>query len=222
MYVSVFRRAHAGNILMRRCAQDANEDDIKDINPSQMHGHVDAPYVDSSKPTSTRLTPTAVSPSILKAGADGYINGYIVCPSGVVGASPVGVPVKNGTILLKGLSQGFIEKKEAFYVGEGSNEYQFVHIEDLVDYFMIVIDIAVSGKDAGASAYSRYYIATTGVVTWKEIAEIAGERLHKRGIIAKPTARSVPVSYLQPYVPCVFLSLLTTHADSTVTVGWPS
>ncbi|KAI0312778.1 NAD-binding protein [Amylostereum chailletii] len=163
-----------------RVWNDARENDIKDINTSQMHGHVDVP--------------------ILKAGEEGYVNAYIVCPSGVVGATPADAPVKNGTILLKVVAQAYVEAKEAFYIGEGANEYQLVHIEDLVDYLMRVVDIAVNGKDEGASPYARYFIVTTGATTWKEIAEIAAERLHRRSILQNPTPRSVHVSEVQSCV----------------------
>ncbi|KAI0312779.1 hypothetical protein OF83DRAFT_613776 [Amylostereum chailletii] len=159
---------------------DTNEEDFKSLTTSQLHGQVDVP--------------------ILQAGEEGYVNTYILCPSGVIGATPAGVPVKNGTLFLKIIAQAYIEAKEGFYVGEGTNEFHVVHIEDLVDYYLRVIDFAVNGKDVGASPYERYFIVTAATTNWKMVAQTVSQDLYRRSLLKSSVPKSVALSEVHPWL----------------------
>ncbi|KAI0312936.1 hypothetical protein OF83DRAFT_1066409 [Amylostereum chailletii] len=163
-----------------RLWNDSNEEDMKSITTSQMHGQVDVP--------------------IFKAGEEGYVDAYILCPSGVVGAPPADVPVNGGTIFLKIMAQGYLKAKSGIYVGEGTNRTQLVHIDDLVDYYMRVTDVAANRKDAGASPYARYFIVTTQEIPWKNIVNIVTEELHRHNLLESATPVSVTVPEFESYV----------------------
>ncbi|KAI0312932.1 hypothetical protein OF83DRAFT_1176159 [Amylostereum chailletii] len=168
-----------------RVWNDANEDDMKSITTSQWHGPVDV--------------------SIFEAGEQGYVNTYIICPSGVVGTPPAEAVMANNGAFLKFITQTYIKAKRGVYVGDGTNRFQFIHIDDLVDYYMRIVDIAVNGKDAGASSYARYFIATAISVPWKEVATAVAEDLHRRSILESPALMSVTKSELELYEPLALM-----------------
>ncbi|KAI0314826.1 NAD(P)-binding protein [Amylostereum chailletii] len=152
-----------------RVWNDINVDDIKAITPEMMHGQVDVP--------------------ILKAGEEGYLNAYILCPGGIVGTNKG--PVKSARSFFTRFLAQLFSQLGGVYIGEGTSEFLFVHIDDLVDLYLRVIDIAVEGKDSGASPYERYYYVTANGVAWKEIAgSIAGE-LQRRGVLKDGTPKAV-------------------------------
>lgn len=86
-------------------------------------------------------------------------------------------------------------------MGEGTNQFQVVHIEDTVEYYLRVIDLAANGKDAGVSPYERYFIVAAASVNWKTIAQMISEDLHRRSLLERSTPESVALSDLHPYAP---------------------
>ncbi|KAI0310349.1 hypothetical protein OF83DRAFT_1178644, partial [Amylostereum chailletii] len=85
-----------------------------------------------------------------------------------------------------------------FYVGAGSNEFQLVHIEDLVDYYLRVVEVAAGGKDVGASPYARYFVVTANAVSWKEIATVVAGALYRRTILESGAPTAVDMAELDP------------------------
>ncbi|KAI0311124.1 hypothetical protein OF83DRAFT_1177883 [Amylostereum chailletii] len=155
---------------------DTNEDDIRSITPAMPHGQVDVP--------------------IFKAAGEGYLNAYILCPGAVVGPSTG--PVKSATVFLKFTISSFLALKRPVYVGEGTSEFAFVHLDDLVDLYLRVIDTAVLGKDAGASPYARYFFVASHGVAWKDSATAVAAALHKRGRLDETTPTSVSITEESP------------------------
>lgn len=142
--------------------------------------------------SSTTKSDQLVQNSILKAAGEGYLNAYILCPGAILGP-PTG-PIKTATtIFLKFFLSALSGFKSAVYVGEGTGEFTFVHLDDLVDLYLRVVDTAVSGKDAGASPYARYFFVVSRGVAWKDIAAAVAIALHKRGRLDDATPISVSV-----------------------------
>ena len=59
-----------------------------------------------------------------------------------------------------------------------------VHIDDLVDLFLLVLDHAFSGKDEGVSPYAKMYIAVSREITQREMAEETTKVLYAKGVLA--------------------------------------
>jgi hypothetical protein len=60
----------------------------------------------------------------------------------------------------------------------------------LASLYVAVFDRALKGEDAGKSPYECYYMGTAETVTWKKVAILTGEKLHKEGKLQSPTAES--------------------------------
>ncbi|KAI0312892.1 hypothetical protein OF83DRAFT_1066457 [Amylostereum chailletii] len=179
---------------------DTNEDDIRSITPAMPHGQVDVP--------------------ILAAAGEGYINAYFICPGAILGPSTG--PVKSATIFLKHFLSAFTAFKGAVYVGDGTSEFAFVHLDDLLDLYLRVIDTAVSGKDADASPYARYFFAASHGVAWKDSTAAVAAALHKRGRLDDATLTSVSIT--EDSHPYRFLLYAASServvAERGKTLGW--
>jgi hypothetical protein len=90
-----------------------------------------------------------------------------------------------------------------------------VRLDDLVELYRLIFARILSGADAKASPYSRYYIAISTPVTWKHIMTVYGGVLAGLGKLENGTAQSVSADSLPP--PCVrdiyFLLRSCFHAD---------
>ncbi|KAH9979193.1 hypothetical protein BJV74DRAFT_888117 [Russula compacta] len=155
---------------------DGNEADIRAINSQMLHGTVDAP--------------------ILRAAEDGYTVSYIVCPGAVVGPSTGPVPA--ASLFFKFATQLALEFKKAIYVGEGSNVFYMVRLDDLVKLYRLVFERILSGEDTKASPYSRYYIGASNPLPWKHMATVFGATLKQMGKLEDEKPQSIAVSSLQP------------------------
>ncbi|KAI0056495.1 NAD(P)-binding protein [Artomyces pyxidatus] len=159
-----------------RIWNDNNEDDIKSITTSTLHGQVDVP--------------------ILEAAVAGYVENYIICPAAIAGTAHG--PINNGSIFFKYVAQALIAMQRIVYVGEGSNQFTIVHIDDVVDLFLRVFERARKGAPPGESPYARYFIASSHGIEWKTILMVVGNELVRRGKLADGTVHSVSLSDLGP------------------------
>jgi hypothetical protein len=76
-----------------------------------------------------------------------------------------------------------------------------VLLDDLIKLYRLLFARVLSGEDAKASPYSRYYVAASTPLSWKYIATVFGANLKRLGKVADDTPESIPVTKLQP--PCV-------------------
>jgi hypothetical protein len=66
-----------------------------------------------------------------------------------------------------------------------------VRLDDLLNFYGLLFARILSGEDAKASPYSRYYIAAKNPITWKEIATVFGETLNRIGKLSDGTPKSL-------------------------------
>ncbi|KLO11812.1 NAD(P)-binding protein [Schizopora paradoxa] len=179
---------------------DSNEDDIKAITPQMMHGHVDVP--------------------ILKAGQEGYVNTYIVCPGGVNGAG--WGPVSKVTIYVKYVVGTILQQKTAIKIGEGSNVFGFVHIKDLTSFYVELFRsvLKLDGKAVGGSPYTRYYIISKENVAFKSIQEGIASELFKRGLLPSKNLATKSFEELGPLAKLVAANTLLKPERARQDFGW--
>lgn len=75
-------------------------------------------------------------------------------------------------------------------------------LADLVDLYVRVFARILSREDAKASPYTRYYVAVSMPLPWKQIMTVFGGVLAKKGKLEDATAHSIPISIVPP--PCVW------------------
>ncbi|TDL17414.1 NAD(P)-binding protein [Rickenella mellea] len=151
-----------------RVWNDSNEEDIKSIGDSVVHGPVDV--------------------AILKAGEDGYVYTYIMCPALVYGVGSG--PVAKDTNFYRNLLKASVQSGVATYVGEGSNVNGSVHISDFVLLFGLISELSLAGPPNN-SAYARYFFATSGKFAAKPLVSQIARLFYEKGFTISPEPQSV-------------------------------
>jgi len=177
---------------------DGDEADIRLINDKMLHGAVDE--------------------RILRAAEKGHTVSYIVCPGGIVGPSTG--PVSAVSVFIRFLLDITLAFKKAIYVGEGANVFHMVSLDDLVQFYRLLFAHILSGKDANASPYSRYYIAAKNPLDWNHIATVVGATLKGMGQLEDGKPQSISASDLQPPVDIFFAASQNIRAERAVALGW--
>ncbi|TDL16202.1 NAD-binding protein [Rickenella mellea] len=174
---------------------DSSIEDIKSITTSMWHGPVDVP--------------------ILKAGEEGYVNTYIICPPGIYGRGSG--PVSRNTLIYRFWVNAFRNAHAATIVGEGSNTTGMVHIDDLVDFFLIIFGQVLAGEPK-SNAYERYFVPSSFETTAKSVISIIAKVLHAHGIVDSPEVKSV--TFEEAGQIGFFTSNTRVKGDRARTMGW--
>ncbi|TDL24605.1 NAD(P)-binding protein [Rickenella mellea] len=150
---------------------DNKEEDIEAIDASQPRRNVDL--------------------ELFKADEEGTISCYIICPPVIYGVGKG--PVNQISMPVPGMIRVALRKRQTVYVGEGTNKWSNVHIDDLMDLYLIVFKLATSGRDPATSPYAKFYFASAGEHAWGDVAKDIAPLLHKRGLVDNDKAVSVPL-----------------------------
>lgn len=67
----------------------------------------------------------------------------MICPTDIYGKNTG--PGQRATYLVPEYIKVLLKKKESFYLGKGENLRSLVHIQDVVDAFLLLVDNAVRG-----------------------------------------------------------------------------
>ncbi|EJD07987.1 NAD-binding protein [Fomitiporia mediterranea MF3/22] len=176
-----------------------SEEDIRALTTSMPHCQVDVP--------------------LMKASEAGVVNSFIICPSGVYGTCTG--PIERDSLIFRAVIPDYLSQKRAYYVGEGTNRYEWVHLGDLVSLFDKVFKLALDALSSppATSPYERYYIASTTPVPWKDVSERLARELHKRGFIESPKPTVISPEGLS-FLPRLLASSLNTRGFRGEEIGW--
>ncbi|PVF99350.1 NAD(P)-binding protein [Serendipita vermifera] len=154
--------------------------------------------------------------AIFEADTEGYVSAYIIAPSTIydTGNGPVNRLSQQVPVMIKEA----LAQKQAAYVGDGTNEWNHVHIEDLVDLYVLVLKLATSELEPAAATdcYTRFFWGSVGTHKWGDIAREIGKILHAKGTVGTPEAKSIPP---RPELAAVSTNSRTV-AERSLKNGW--
>lgn len=116
----------------------------------------------------------------------------IIAPSTINGISPG--PVHRVSIQVPGLIRAAIRRGRVIAPGDPSVRWNNVHIKDLRDLYLLILDGLVDGT-APSGPQDGFYIGATHETAWGTVYEALGKVLHERGLVDTPD-----VSVLAPPV----------------------
>jgi len=93
-----------------------------------------------------------------------------------------------------GLQQGFVP-----YVGTGKVEWDNVHIHDLSNLFVSLVDAALDAKtntDPEIFGPRAYFFAEAATHTWGDVARWIAEAAHQQGYFKEPTTKSITMDWV--------------------------
>ncbi|KAH7097017.1 hypothetical protein BKA62DRAFT_717841 [Auriculariales sp. MPI-PUGE-AT-0066] len=168
------------------------------------------------------IPPTAVHRhtelKVYEADAAGHIDGYQICPGAVWGSSPG--PVRKDSVLLMQTYLSVFGK--GLVIEQGTNRMPTVHVEDLADLVVLVLRRAVSGVDTDASAYAKYYFASTREEQQKDLAAATVGALVKLGKLDHDEVKNVGAEEASTYFKyaVVLVTNWVVRAERGETIGW--
>jgi nucleoside-diphosphate-sugar epimerase len=106
----------------------------------------------------------------------------IVCPPTIYG--PGRGPGNKTSRQVYHLARITLEQGQAPQLGKGLTEWDNVHVHDLSDLFVLLVEAAVSGKeDPEVWGGKGYFLAENGHHVWGDISKEVGEAAYKQGYI---------------------------------------
>ena len=120
------------------------------------------------KPLSGKAARVAISDTVLAAAKDG-VRAVVICPTLIYGQ---GHGVHKESIQIPWLIKLAKKHGVAKHIGRGENIWSNVHIDDLVDLYLLVVDKAPAGA---------FYYAENGENSLREVCEAISRRLEFGG-----------------------------------------
>jgi nucleoside-diphosphate-sugar epimerase len=113
--------------------------------------------------------------------ARGNVKTAIVCPPTIYG--PGRGPGNTFSDQWYLMAKGAIERGRGFQVGEGLNKWTHVHVHDLSNLFLSLVEAAISGGGKATWGDKGYYFAESGEFVWGDMAKKIAKEAHKQGLI---------------------------------------
>lgn len=88
-----------------------------------------------------------------------------------------------------GLSKGYVP-----YVNTGKTEWDNVHVHDLGDLFVLLVDAALDPKkrvDPELFGPKTYFFAENGVHVWGEVSQWVADEAHRQGFLKEATVKQI-------------------------------
>ncbi|KAL6800911.1 hypothetical protein GGI42DRAFT_327151 [Trichoderma sp. SZMC 28013] len=167
---------------------------------------------------------TRVSVAITEFAQKLNVTSFIVFPPLVYGRGTG--PYKKLSVQVPGLIRAFIAQK-VVYKFDYEGRWPAAHISDVVDYYLLLIELIIQGKPP-QSGEKGYYFAATHYLSWWEISEGLAKSLHARGLVKEPIPAVWPsvelaekaLGFPSPYVQVAFSSSPQGIADKRYAIGW--
>ncbi|KAL8650339.1 MAG: hypothetical protein Q9210_003880 [Variospora velana] len=128
--------------------------------------------------------------SIILAASGANVKPAIVCPPTIYG--PGRGPGNQRSHQVPELSRCTLQKGHGIQVGAGKTFWTNVHVNDLSDVFVALVEAAVAGGGKASWGDEGYYFTENGEHVWGDIARLVAGAAHKQGFIASPEVKVLP------------------------------
>ncbi|KAJ5917261.1 hypothetical protein N7466_010815 [Penicillium verhagenii] len=129
---------------------------------------------------------------VLEAGAKhaGVLKTALVCPPTIYGQGRG--PCSQRGRQVYALANVTLRLKKGPIIGAGQSIWNNVHIHDLSDVYLLLVEAAISGRtDNGLWGAGAYYLTENGEHVWGELAQQTAEAARKLGYLSD--AKSEPI-----------------------------
>jgi nucleoside-diphosphate-sugar epimerase len=105
----------------------------------------------------------------------------IVCPPTIYGAG-IG-PVRKRSVQLPELANASLRRGKALTVCQGENEWRHVHVADLADAYVVLVEEALKGGGKADWNADGYYFVENGQHVWKDVAKAVATDAFEKGYL---------------------------------------
>lgn len=108
-----------------------------------------------------------------------------------------------------------VQKKTLLQVGPATNVWNSVHIDDLIELYGLVLDLAISGNGS-SDPYENFFFGSSDSYVWADVSKELAKQLHARGLIDSDEPKSVAPSE----APQLTSSNSRSVANRSFALGW--
>ena len=152
--------------------------------------------------------------------SSGAVQSIIVCPPTIYGISKG--PFNNISQQVPGLIKAFIQFGYTATIGNGSNIWNNVHVNDLASFYLLLLEKALVGE--ASVGKEGFYFCESGEHVWKDVVAKIAEELNKRKIIQQEEVGKYTTEEVDQYfgmLGWVFIaSNSRSRADRARKLGW--
>ncbi|KAG9098449.1 hypothetical protein FS749_003780 [Ceratobasidium sp. UAMH 11750] len=158
----------------------------------------------------------------IKAHDQDIADVYVLCPATIYGVGTG--PVRRASMQIPKLVEIFLKTRRAEYVSKGTNIWSNIHVQDLVQVFLLILRHAIQiqnsdGAQRPQEGFDNFYFATAGEHTWGDIIAEIGRSMYKRGLVDAPEAYSTQVE-INPVLALYSGSNSRAYSTRLKALGW--
>ncbi|KIO23946.1 hypothetical protein M407DRAFT_44912, partial [Tulasnella calospora MUT 4182] len=176
---------------------DSIVDDIKSIPENAFHRDVDL--------------------EIFSAAKNGLVDAYIVAPCMIYGKCRG--PLPHPSMQINGMIKMALMHKEVVQLGPATNVWNSLHIDDLCDFYVLLFEHALSGKDRSTDPMERFCWASGEEFAWGDVAKELAKLLHAAGAIKSATPRELTLQD-EPNLMLTASNARAVSNRGSCTFGW--
>ncbi|KAB8343035.1 hypothetical protein FH972_022629 [Carpinus fangiana] len=124
----------------------------------------------------------------------GLSTSAIVCPPTIYGAGRGANP---RSVQVPMLTSATLQRKQGFFIGEGKSYWCEVHVHDLSDLYVLLIEDAISGGKTATWGPQGYYYAENGEFVWGDICRAVAKEAHKQGLLDSADCESLSAEHAE-------------------------
>jgi nucleoside-diphosphate-sugar epimerase len=126
---------------------------------------------------------------IILAAGKTNVKTAIVCPPTIYG--PGRGPGNTDSDQWYKMAKNFISRGKGFQIGEGKNTWTQVHVQDLSDIYVSLVEAAANGGGDATWGDEGYYFAENGEYVWGAMAKKIAQEALKQGLIQSTDLDSI-------------------------------
>ncbi|KAL8945827.1 MAG: hypothetical protein Q9222_007687 [Ikaeria aurantiellina] len=127
---------------------------------------------------------------IILGAASSTTKTAIVCPPTIYGQGRG--PGNQRSIQIPELARCILEKGHGILVGPGKTYWTNVHVHDLSDAYISLVEAAAAGGGKATWGPEGYYFTENGEHIWGEVAKAVTAAAHKHGFITSDELKTLP------------------------------
>lgn len=123
---------------------------------------------------------------------------------------------------VNGIIRTGVKNKQVLLVGPGTNEWNNVHIIDLMELYTLVLGRALTNSLSNlkpVSSYERFYWGSAATHVWGDIAKSLAVLLHKKGLVKTEEVKPVTIEE-QPQLLATATNSRTVANRGLHELGW--
>ncbi|KAL8696893.1 MAG: hypothetical protein Q9201_007425 [Fulgogasparrea decipioides] len=136
---------------------------------------------------------------IILAASTANVQPAIVCPPTIYGRGRG--PSNQRSHQLQELSRCTLQKGHGIQVGAGKTLWTNVHVHDLSNVYVSLVETAAAGGGKGIFGDDGYYFTENGEHRWGDIAHLVATTAHKQGFIASDEVKVLPNNEIDEMCP---------------------